>query len=94
MEVCEESDFYNFREMIGDWLHIYLLGEGVLIRGHSQCFCRDLWKIIPKPAIAAMHGRHSVFDIGHCTVIHCDAGGVSLVDQLKAEKIDICLTDQ
>ena len=33
------------------------------------------------PAIAAMHGPHSVFDIGHYTVIHCDAGGVSLVDQ-------------
>ena len=28
-----------------------------------------------KSAIAAMHGKHSVFDIGHCTVIHCDAGG-------------------
>ena len=23
----------------------------------------------------------SVFNIGHCTVIHFDAGGVSLVDQ-------------
>ena len=33
------------------------------------------------PAIAAMHGPHSVFDICHCTVVHCDAGGVSLVDQ-------------
>ena len=33
-----------------------------------------------QPAIAAMHGPHSVFEIGHCTVIHCDAGGVSLVD--------------
>ena len=35
---------------------------------------------ITKPAIAAMHGPHSVFD-GHCKVIHCDAGGVSLVDR-------------
>ena len=34
-----------------------------------------------KSAIAAMHSPHSVFDIGHCSVIHCDAGGVSLVDQ-------------
>ena len=34
-----------------------------------------------KPAIAAMHDLHSVFDSGHCTVIHCDAGGVSLADQ-------------
>ena len=34
---------------------------------------------IGKLAIAAMHGPHSVFD--HCTVIHCDAEGVSLVDQ-------------
>ena len=33
------------------------------------------------PAIVAMHSLHSVFDIGHCMVIHCDAGGVSLVDQ-------------
>ena len=33
------------------------------------------------PAIAAMHGPHSVFDIGHGTEIHCDAGGMSLVDQ-------------
>ena len=37
-------------------------------------------------AIAAMHGPHSIFDIGHRTVIHCNAGGVSLVDQCKAEK--------
>ena len=33
-----------------------------------------------------MHGPHSVFDIGHHTVIHCDANGVPLVDQWKAEK--------
>ena len=39
-----------------------------------------------EPAIAAMHGLHSVFDIGHCTVIHRDGGGVSLVNQWKAEK--------
>ena len=38
-------------------------------------------KISTKPAIAAMHGPHSVFDIGHFTVTHCYAGGVSLVDQ-------------
>ena len=36
---------------------------------------------IQQPAIAAMHGPHSVFDIGHCTVIHCDAGDMLLVDQ-------------
>ena len=39
-----------------------------------------------KTAIAAMHGPHIVFDTGHCTVIHCDAEAVSLVDQWKAEK--------
>ena len=38
------------------------------------------------PAIAAMHGPHSVFDIHNYTVIHCDAAGVSLTDQRKAEK--------
>ena len=37
--------------------------------------------LILKPPIAAMHGQQSVFDIGHCTIIHCDAEGVSLVDQ-------------
>ena len=34
-----------------------------------------------KPAFAAMHGLHSVFNIGDCTVIHCNARGVSLIDQ-------------
>ena len=33
-----------------------------------------------------MHGPHSVFNTGHCAVIHCDTGGVSLVDQQKAEE--------
>ena len=42
-----------------------------------------------KPAIAAMHGPHCVFDIGHCAVTHCDVGGVSLADQEKAEKTGI-----
>ena len=37
--------------------------------------------VTDQPAIAAMHGPHSVFDIGHCAVIHCDGGGRSLVDQ-------------
>ena len=32
-------------------------------------------------AIAAMYGPHSIFDFGLCTVIHCNAGGVSLVGQ-------------
>ena len=36
----------------------------------------------------------SVSDIGDCTVIHCDAGGVSLVDQWKEEKNWYRLTDQ
>ena len=37
--------------------------------------------IINKPAIAAMHGPHSVLDICHSTVIRRDVGGVSLADQ-------------
>ena len=37
--------------------------------------------LLRQPAIAAMHGPHSDFDICHCTTIHCDAGGVSPVDQ-------------
>ena len=47
-------------------------------RANNWKFCTVDTEI---PAIAAMHGPHSVFDIGHCTVIHCDAGGVALVDQ-------------
>ena len=39
-----------------------------------------------KPAFAAVHRPHSVFDIGHGTVIHCNARGVSLVDQWQADK--------
>ena len=35
-----------------------------------------------------MHGPHSVSDIGLCMVIHCDAGGVSLVDNEKQRKTD------
>ena len=42
---------------------------------------RRVMVCIQTTAIAAMHGPHSVFDIGKCMVIHCDAGGVSLVDQ-------------
>ena len=44
----------------------------------NVCF-QDQLRI--EPAIAAMHGPHSVFDIGQYTVIHCDAGDVLLVDQ-------------
>ena len=57
-----------------------------LIKSYKICTC--LCSLVfgwsdykSEPAIAAMHGPHSVFDIGHCTVIHCDAGGASLVDQ-------------
>ena len=51
-----------------------------VILGASILFCR--FSIFDgKPAIVGMHGPHSVFDIDHCTVIQCDAEGVSLVDQ-------------
>ena len=36
-----------------------------------------------EPATAAMHGLRSVFDTGHCTVIICDAGGVSWLNTEK-----------
>ena len=39
-----------------------------------------------KRAIAPMHGPHSIFDTSHCTVIHRDGRGVSLVDPKKGEK--------
>ena len=35
---------------------------------------------ITSVSLAAMHSR-TVFLIGHCTVIQCYAGGVSLADQ-------------
>ena len=38
-------------------------------------------KYVGKQTTAAMHGPHSVFDIGNCTVKHSDAAGVSLADQ-------------
>ena len=67
-------------EMLRTYVVLKLLLSGTLL----------LLKMLQKngqPATAAMHGPHNVFDIGHCTVIHCDAGGVSLVDQWNAEKI-------
>ena len=48
---------------------------------HSKCNFNRFCGFREEPALAAMHGPHSVSDIGDCTVIHCDAGGVSLVDQ-------------
>ena len=35
---------------------------------------------VQKKQLLQLCTAHTVFDIGHCTVIHCDAGGVSLVD--------------
>ena len=43
--------------------------------------CYLIYINILKPAIAAMHGSHSVFSFGHREIIYSDAGGVSLVDQ-------------
>ena len=47
------------------------------------------------PAIAAMHGPHSVFDIGHSAVIHCGMPEVChwLINE-KQRKTDILLTNQ
>ena len=39
-----------------------------------------------QPAIAAMHGPHNVFDIGRCTVIHCDTGGCRWLTNEKQRK--------
>ena len=75
---------------------LYLLATSFRLKGHSICTCRPKFivkrshkfvypgpskKSFLTPAIAAMHGPHSVFDIGHYTVIHCGGGGVSLVGQ-------------
>ena len=46
--------------------------------------------MLSQPAIAAMHGLHSVFDIGHCTVIHSDRW----MTNEKQRKTDIRSTDQ
>ena len=59
--------------------HLNCLNETILMNGSQKM--REIRVIIPKPAIAAMHGLHSVSDIGYCTVIHCDARGMSLVDE-------------
>ena len=45
---------------------------------HTGIQCNFIKK---KKAIVAMHCPHSVSDFDHCTVIHCDAVEVSLVDQ-------------
>ena len=48
-----------------------------------------------KPAIAAYMARTVFFDIGHCMVMHCDAGGVARwLTKEKQRKTDIRLTDQ
>ena len=47
-----------------------------------------------KKTIEQQHCPHSVFDIGQCTVIHYDAGGVSWLTNEKQRKTDIRLSDQ
>ena len=48
----------------------------------EKCDFSQIYNLFSKKTvIAAMHGPHNVFDIGHCMVIHGDAGSVSLVDQ-------------
>ena len=47
------------------------------------------------PAIAAMHGPHSVFDIDHCMVLHCMMPEMCRwLTNEKQRKTDIHLTDQ
>ena len=47
-----------------------------------------------KPAIAAMHGPHSVFDNGHDTVIHLMPEVCRGLTNEKQRKTSIRLTDQ
>ena len=54
---------------------------GGLTSHHKDYHNKQKRNLLRQPAIAAMHGPHSDFDICHCTTIHCDAGGVSPVDQ-------------
>ena len=46
-----------------------------LTNWQGEHLCKIILKSMHKPAIAAMQGPRSVFDIDHCTVIHRDAGG-------------------
>ena len=75
--------------MFRRWSAGIIFPSGAVYGPLSQCkntqFFPNLIEPIPKsenkPAIAAMHGPHTVSDLGHCTVIHGDIGSVSLVDQ-------------
>ena len=42
----------------------------------AQAVSSETMRQLSESAIAAMHGPHSVFNIGHCTVKHCDSGAV------------------
>ena len=49
-------------------------------------------ELIMKPAIAAKHGPHVVFDIGYCTVIRRDGGGL-LLKEFAGRKTIVSLTN-
>ena len=49
-------------------------------------------ELIMKSAIAAKHGQHIVFDIGHCTVIRRDGGGL-LLKEFAGRKTIVSLTN-
>ena len=50
--------------------------------------------MINKPAIAAMHGPHSVSDIGHCTVITVMPEVCRWLTNEKQRKTNIRVFDQ
>ena len=84
---CREPRKHTSLLIFAPFLHLYMSRTSPSsLKARAQLFkTNDVasLKRDVKPAFAAtcMHGPHSVFDTGHCTVIHCDGGGVSLVDQ-------------
>ena len=60
--------------------------------GCSECSRVKIDENTSKPAVAAVHGPHNVYDIGHCTVVMPEV--CSWLTNEKQIKTDIRSTDQ